>query len=84
MSRETVAAPFTGTASARSVGAARILRRRATRARIAAHLVPDQDSPFAASLRGKAKGFNEAADLLDRLAAGRSLRGRQDPPKEQS
>ena len=45
---------------------ASILRRRAASARAAAHQAPP-DSQHAASLRGKARGYEEAAQLVDRL-----------------
>ena len=67
----------TGEVSARVVGASRILHRRARHARLAARQFPE-DSQHAAALRGKAKAFDEAADLVERLDRGLALNGRND------
>lgn len=62
----------TGQTAARIFGAQKILRKRAASAREAARTA-DPDSPYAASLRGKAAAYDEAADLLERLNHGRRL-----------
>jgi hypothetical protein len=49
------------------------LRHRAEAATAKARAQADQDSPFAASLRGKAKGYSEAAQLVDALEQNRPL-----------
>lgn len=77
MSRDRVDRP-TGQTAARIIGASRILRSRAASALAAAQALPDQDSPFAASLRGKAAAYTEAAELLERLDKGHHLNNRVD------
>lgn len=67
----------TGVISARTVGAARILRRRALSARTVAS-IHESDSQFAAAMRGKARGLSEAADLIERLERGLPLNGKRD------
>jgi hypothetical protein len=52
------------------------LRKRATAARDTAAALDDADSPFAASLRGKARGYDEAVQLIERLEHNRPLRGK--------
>lgn len=69
------APPASGDLSRRIHGAEHIMRSRAQSARTAAVSLP-KDSPQAAALRGKAKGYDEAADLLLRLDHGDRL-----PPK---
>lgn len=75
---ERLAARPTGAVSARTVGTIRILRRRAERAREVAAAHPEPDSQFAAALRGKVRGYDEAADLVERLERGQRLNGRYD------
>lgn len=77
MSRDQAPRP-TGRVSARVVGAARILRQRARSCRESARAYPEQDAPFAAALRGKAKGLEEAALLVERLDRGLPLNTKHD------
>lgn len=64
----------TGDVSRRLMGVRKILRQRIQSAfeEAATH---HPDSPFAASLRGKARGYREAIELIERLDGGRRLRG---------
>jgi len=64
----------TGSLSARTVGVENILRERATSAIRAAEAESDQNGQMAASLRGKARAYAEAADLVVRLEQGRLLK----------
>lgn len=58
----------------RTHGAVRLLRERAATAREAAREADrDGEAMFAASLRGKAKGYDEAADVIDALDHDRRL-----------
>lgn len=66
-----------GVVSARTIGAARILRRRAQSARAAAER-EGLDERFAAALRGKARGLNDAAALIERLERGLPLNNKSD------
>lgn len=71
----TFSTPATGDLSRRIHGAEQTMRKRAASARAASRDLP-YDSPAAAALRGKAGGYEEAADLLRRLDRGDRL-----PPK---
>lgn len=70
-------APFTqprGDLAARIVGVRNTLRQRAASARLAAAFADDEDQAYlAASLRGKAAAYDEAADLAEALNRGHRL-----------
>lgn len=53
------------------------LRRRAKSARATARADTEHASPNAAALRGKAKGYQEAADLIELLMRGGDVRSTQ-------
>lgn len=58
---------------ARVHGARQVLLKRAESAREAARATDDPDSYGAAALRGKARGYQEAADILEALERDRWL-----------
>ena len=67
--------PF-GSLSRRIHGAKAILNERADSARLAASM-SDPNSQHAAALRGKARGYDEAGALLERIERGRWLGARR-------
>lgn len=71
----------TGSLSARIKGAEIILRERADHAMETARQ-QDPNGQFAASLRGKARGYSEAAELISRVERGRLLGFRKWTRKE--
>lgn len=67
-----------GVVSARTVGVARILRRHAESARAEAKRQDAINSHLAAAMRGRARAFTDAADLVERLERGRPLNGKRE------
>jgi hypothetical protein len=66
-----------GSLARRVKGVEIILRERAESARSFARTAHDPSGQFLASLRGKAKAYDEAAELLRRIDQGRLLRFRK-------
>lgn len=64
---------LTGDVSRRLYGVKKLLRERAARCRAIAAAQEDPDGPHAASLRGKAKGMDEAIALIESIERGRRL-----------
>lgn len=71
MSRDYRRPILTGFASRRAAGVRKELVRRAALARLAA--MKADDERFAASMRGKARAYGEAVDLVRALETGRRI-----------
>lgn len=71
-----------GSLSARIKGAEIILRERAAAARLYAAAEEDPDCQHAAALRGKSRGYAEAAELISRIDRGALLGFRRWTRKE--